>query len=89
MAAPVPLSIGVPVAFCQEHSYKSRDHTEEWRRPGAARASCVVLDKTGTLTTGELKITGSDIVVLDVEGKACNTRFRSKSSDHSRVSVCS
>ena len=74
-ATPCPLSIGVPVAFLSARSSVTNAGIT-LKSGGAletlARVTCVVLDKTGTLTTGKMKL--------------CNTHFEQmRSTEDSNV----
>ena len=61
-ATPCPLSIGVPVAFLSARSTVTNAGIT-LKSGGAlerlAKVTCVVLDKTGTLTTGKMKLVKS------------------------------
>ena len=63
-ATPCPLSIGVPVAFLSARGAVTRAGIT-LKSGGAleqlARVTCVLLDKTGTLTTGRMTIIGAVI----------------------------
>ncbi len=61
-ATPCPLSIGVPVAFLSARGAVTRAGIN-MKSGGAlerlARVTCVLLDKTGTLTTGRMTMVGA------------------------------
>jgi Cu2+-exporting ATPase len=69
VSCPCALSLAVPAGLAATHSRLAREGALVLR-PDAletlARVDCVVLDKTGTLTTGRMQVTGVRLLTADL-----------------------
>ena len=87
-ATPCPLSIGVPVAFLSARSTVTKEGIT-LKSGGAleqlAKATCVVLDKTGTVTTGKMDLTDCTLLVPKADPSCRNCCISLKADEEKAV----